>query len=49
MQQLEMLCGKDHDGFRGGFRDAESVSLVRSNIVCLCDLQIAFMWLLRAR
>ena len=33
----------------GGFRDAESVSPVRSNIACLCDLQTAFMWLLRAR
>ena len=32
-----------------GFRDAESVSPVRSNIACLCDLQTAFLWLLRAR
>ena len=31
------------------FRDAKSVSLVRSNIACLCDLQLVFMWLLRAR
>ena len=36
--------------FRGGrFRDAESVTPVRSNIACLFDLQTAFMWLLRAR
>ena len=42
-------ASKDHDGFRGGFRDAESVLPVRSNIACLCDLQIAFIWLLRAR
>ena len=33
----------------GFFGDAESVSPVRSNIACLCDLQTAFMWLLRAR
>ena len=33
----------------GGFRDAKSVSPVRSNIACLCDLQAAFMWLLKAR
>ena len=31
----------------GGFADAESLSLVRSNIACLSDLQMAFMWLLR--
>ena len=30
-----MLCCKDHNGFRGGggFRDAESVSPVRSNLL----------------
>ena len=33
----------------GGFRDAKSVSSVRSNIACLCDLQATFMWLLKAR
>ena len=33
----------------GGFHDAKSVSPVRSNIACLCDLQTAFMWLLRAK
>ena len=30
------------NGLRG-FRDAESVSPVRSNIACLCDLQTVFM------
>ena len=33
----------------GGFHDATSVLPVRSNIACLCDLQTALMWLLRAR
>ena len=33
----------------GRVQDAGSVSPVRSNIVCFCDLQTAFMWLLRAR
>ena len=33
----------------GVFHDAESVSPVRSNIACLCDLQTAFMLLLKAR
>ena len=33
----------------GGFHDAKSVSPVRSNIACLCDLQTTFMWLLRAK
>ena len=32
-----------------GFCDAESVSPVKSNIACLCDLQTAFTLLLRAR
>ena len=27
-------------GFGGGVSDAESVSSVRSNIACLCDLQM---------
>ena len=40
-----MLCGK----IKMGLGDAESVSPVRSNIACSCDLQTAFMWLLRAR
>ena len=33
----------------GFFVMLKSVLLVRSNIACLCDLQMAFMWLLRAR
>ena len=33
----------------GGFRDAESVSPVTSNITCICDCQTAYKWLLRAR
>ena len=33
----------------GGFHDAERVLPVRSNIACLSDLQMAFIWLLRAR
>ena len=48
IQQLEMLCHKDYDGF-SFFCDAESVSSVRSNNACLCDLQTAFMLPFRAR
>jgi len=47
---IQTLCGKDHDGnLFLYYPDAESVMPVRSSIACLCDLQMALMWLLRAR
>ena len=45
-QQSETLCLKISWWVWVGLCDVETVSPVRSNISCLCDLQ---MWLLRAR
>ena len=46
MQQLKRCVAKTMLGL-GGFCDAESVFPISSNLACLCDLQMAFMWLLR--